>query len=65
MNGDCGMFLIKYVEYLMHDHPFNSLTGVRIDWFREKWQLNTSTSKIYPCSGFHFDYVIGLYIVEC
>ncbi|KAL6321060.1 hypothetical protein AAG906_012046 [Vitis piasezkii] len=35
-NGDCGMFLIKYVEYLMHDLPFSSLTGARIDWFREK-----------------------------
>nr|CAN83433.1 hypothetical protein VITISV_010135 [Vitis vinifera] len=35
-DGDCGMFLIKYVEYLMHDNPFSSLTGARIDWFREK-----------------------------
>ncbi|KAL6327564.1 hypothetical protein AAG906_021854 [Vitis piasezkii] len=36
MHGDCGMFLIKYAEYLMHDHPFSSLTDVCIDWFREK-----------------------------
>ncbi|KAL6323431.1 hypothetical protein AAG906_039000 [Vitis piasezkii] len=35
-NGDIGMFLIKYAEYLMHDHPFTSLTGADIDWFREK-----------------------------
>ena len=27
---DCGMFVINYVEYLMHNHPFNSLTSVRM-----------------------------------
>ncbi|KAL6332493.1 hypothetical protein AAG906_008524 [Vitis piasezkii] len=35
-NGDCGMFLIKYAEYLMHDYPLSSSTGACIDWFREK-----------------------------
>ena len=35
-SGDYGMFLLKYVEYLMHDHPFSSLTGARMDWFQEK-----------------------------
>ncbi|KAL6348827.1 hypothetical protein AAG906_033483 [Vitis piasezkii] len=35
-NGDCGMFVIKYVEYLMHNHPLKSLTSARIDWFQEK-----------------------------
>ena len=35
-SGDCGMFLTKYAKYLMHDHPFSSLTDARIDWFREK-----------------------------
>ncbi|KAL6351423.1 hypothetical protein AAG906_035215 [Vitis piasezkii] len=48
MNGDCGMFLIKYVEYLMHDHPFSSLTGAHIDWFREKMSTELFYFKILP-----------------
>ena len=28
--------MIKYVEYLMHNHSFNSLIGDLMDWFREK-----------------------------
>ncbi|KAL6341683.1 hypothetical protein AAG906_032804 [Vitis piasezkii] len=47
-NGDCGMFLIKYAEYLMHDHPFNLLTGARIDWFREKMTIELFYFKILP-----------------
>ena len=38
-SGDYGMFLLKYAEYLMHDHLFSSLTGARIDWFREKMAI--------------------------
>ena len=37
--GDCGMFLIKYAKYLIHDHSFNSLISAHVDWFQEKWQL--------------------------
>ncbi|RVW59689.1 hypothetical protein CK203_101032 [Vitis vinifera] len=29
--GDCDMFIIKYVEYLMHNHPLKSLTSARMD----------------------------------
>ncbi|RVW32092.1 hypothetical protein CK203_102403 [Vitis vinifera] len=47
-DGDCGMFLIKYAEYLMHDHPLSSLTGSRIDWFREKMATELSYFKILP-----------------
>ncbi|RVW84216.1 hypothetical protein CK203_045269 [Vitis vinifera] len=47
-NGDCGMFLIKYAEYLMHDDPLSSLTGSRIDWFREKMATELSYFKILP-----------------
>ncbi|KAL6325150.1 hypothetical protein AAG906_022995 [Vitis piasezkii] len=36
--GDCGMFVIKYVEYLMHNHPLKSLTSARMDWFRKRWR---------------------------
>ena len=61
-SGDCGIFLIKYAEYLMHDHPFTVPTLIGLE---RKWQLNCSTSKFYPCSGFHFDYVKDLYDVEC
>ena len=35
--GDCGMFLIKYAKYLIHDHSFNSLISAHVDWFQEKW----------------------------
>ena len=28
--------MIKYVEYLMHNHPFDSLSSEIMDWFREK-----------------------------
>ena len=31
-----GMLVIKYVEYLMHNHPFNSLTGDLMDWFQDQ-----------------------------
>ena len=31
--GDCGMFVIKYAEYLKHIYPFNSLIGDLMDWF--------------------------------
>ncbi|RVW41968.1 hypothetical protein CK203_091904 [Vitis vinifera] len=47
-DGDCGMFLIKYVEYLIHDHPFSSLTGASIDWFREKMATELFYFKILP-----------------
>ncbi|KAL6350451.1 hypothetical protein AAG906_004402 [Vitis piasezkii] len=30
-NGDCGMFVIKYAEYLMHNHTLKSLTSARMD----------------------------------
>lgn len=29
--GDCGMFLIKYAKYLIHDHSFNSLISAHVD----------------------------------
>ncbi|KAL6334350.1 hypothetical protein AAG906_014751 [Vitis piasezkii] len=47
-DGDCGMFLIKYAEYLMHDHPFNSLTDARIGWFREKMAIELFYFKNLP-----------------
>eukprot|EP00261_Vitis_vinifera_P036700 XP_019077943.1 PREDICTED: sentrin-specific protease 1-like [Vitis vinifera] len=47
-SGDCGMFLIKYTECLMHDHPFSSLTDVRIDWFREKMAIELFYFKNLP-----------------
>ncbi|KAL6350118.1 hypothetical protein AAG906_004056 [Vitis piasezkii] len=30
-NGDCDIFINKYVEYLMHNHPLKSLTSARMD----------------------------------
>ena len=34
-SGDCGTFLIKFVEYLMHNHPMDTLTGEWMNWFCE------------------------------
>ncbi|KAL6326482.1 hypothetical protein AAG906_008344 [Vitis piasezkii] len=45
LNG-CMMFLNK--KYLMHDHPFRSLTGARIDWFREKMTIELFYFKNLP-----------------
>ncbi|KAL6320641.1 hypothetical protein AAG906_008641 [Vitis piasezkii] len=46
--GDCGMFLIKYAKYLIYDHPFSSLTGASIDWFREKKTIELFYFKNLP-----------------
>ncbi|RVW49606.1 Ubiquitin-like-specific protease ESD4 [Vitis vinifera] len=47
-DGDCGMFVIKYVEYLMHNHPLKSLTSARMDWFREKMAAKLFYMKYLP-----------------
>ncbi|RVW77003.1 hypothetical protein CK203_036886 [Vitis vinifera] len=47
-DGDCGMFVIKYVEYLMHNHPLKSLTSARMDWFREKMAAELFYMKYLP-----------------
>ncbi|KAL6333970.1 hypothetical protein AAG906_000021 [Vitis piasezkii] len=47
-SGDCGMFVIKYVEYLMHNHPLKSLTSARMDWFREKMAAELFYMKYLP-----------------
>ncbi|XP_034698995.1 uncharacterized protein LOC117924483 isoform X3 [Vitis riparia] len=48
-DGDCGMFLIKFVEYLMHNHPMDTLIGERMDWFREKIQWSYFSIKNFLC----------------
>eukprot|EP00261_Vitis_vinifera_P028229 XP_010662334.2 PREDICTED: uncharacterized protein LOC104882098 [Vitis vinifera] len=47
-DGDCGMFVIKYAEYLMHNHPLKSLTSARMDWFREKMAAELFYMKYLP-----------------
>ncbi|KAL6328480.1 hypothetical protein AAG906_038355 [Vitis piasezkii] len=47
-NGDYGMFIIKYVEYLMHNHPLKSLTSARMDWFQEKMVAELFYMKYLP-----------------
>ena len=47
-SGDCGMFLIKFAEYLMHNHPMDTLTGERMDWFREKMAVELFLPKELP-----------------
>ncbi|RVW57840.1 hypothetical protein CK203_114817 [Vitis vinifera] len=47
-NGDCGMFVIKYVEYLMHNHPLKSLTSAGMDWFQEKMAAELFYMKYLP-----------------
>ena len=48
----------------MHDHSFISLMMPVWIGFERKWQLNCFTSKICSSSGFEFNYVVGLYVVE-
>ncbi|KAL6323807.1 hypothetical protein AAG906_003428 [Vitis piasezkii] len=47
-SGDCGMFVVKYVEYLMYNHPLKSLTSARMDWFREKMAVELFYMKYLP-----------------
>ncbi|RVW51488.1 hypothetical protein CK203_084022 [Vitis vinifera] len=47
-DGDCGMFLFKFAEYLMHNHPMDTLTGERMDWFREKMVVELFFHKELP-----------------
>ena len=47
-SGDYGMFLIKFVEYLMHNHPMDTLTSECMDWFREKMALELFFHKELP-----------------
>ncbi|RVW94952.1 hypothetical protein CK203_040095 [Vitis vinifera] len=42
------MFLIKYAKYLMHNHPFSSLTSAHMDWFQEKMTIELFYFKILP-----------------
>ena len=47
-NGNYGMFVIKYVEYLMHDYSFNSLTGAHMDWFWDQMLVELLYMKDLP-----------------
>ena len=40
--------MIKYAEYLMHNHPFDSLSNDIMDWFQEKMTLELFYMRYFP-----------------
>ena len=40
--------MIKYVEYLMNNHPFDSLSSEIMDWFREKMETGLFHARDLP-----------------
>ena len=39
LSGDCGIFVLKYVEFLMVGKPMSKVTPQRMSYFRKKMCL--------------------------
>lgn len=63
-NDDVGMFLIKYIEYFMYDHPFSLWRSLLWIGFKWKWQQSCSISKICLCNEFICYWVLTLSLEE-
>ena len=50
-SGECGMFAIKHIEYMMTGRDTKSITTEKMPEFRNEWSLNLFYQAILMCNN--------------